>query len=101
MLKQPKSALEAFKILQKLVSEPYDGICGELPEWIPQQFINKFKKIQSRLLIEGRYNPHQIRQHIADYPSYLDSPEPEIVGVEIPDTILDDIDRLWIFKYAI
>jgi hypothetical protein len=101
MLKQSESTLEAFKILQKLVSELYDGIRGSLPKWMPQQFINEFKKIQSSLLIEQKYNPDQIQQYIADYPNYLDNLNPEKVNVKIPDKILDDIDRLWIIKYAI
>jgi hypothetical protein len=101
MLKQPKSTLEAFKILQKLVGELYDGIRGSLPKWMPQQFINEFKKIQSSLLIEQKYNPDQIQQYIADYPNCLDNLNPEKVDVKIPDKILDDIDRLWIIKYAI
>ena len=101
MIKQPKNTLEAFKILQKLVGELYDGIRGSLPKWMPQQFINEFKKIQFRLLIEQKYNPDQIQQYIADYPNCLDNPNPEKVGVKIPEKILDDIDQLWIFKYSI
>lgn len=101
MLKQPKSALEAFKILQKLVGEPYDGIRGKLPKWMPQKFIDQFKKIQSKLLIEQRYNPDQVKQYITNYPNYLDNLKPEMAHVNIPVNIQDDIDRLWIIKYAI
>jgi len=101
MLQQPKNALEAFKILQKLVGEPYDGIRGKLPEWIPQQFSNGFKKIQSKLLMEQRYIPDQIKRYIANYPNNLDNLNPEMVSEKIPYKILDDIDRLWIIKYAI
>ena len=98
MLKHPKSALEAFKIFQKSVGEPYDGIRGKLPGWMPQQFINEFKKIQSKLLIEQRYNPDQIQHYIANY---LDNLKTEMSNVRIPSRILADIDRLWIIKDAI
>ena len=101
MLKQPKSFLEAFKILQKLVGEPYDGIRGKLPRWMPQQFINEFKKIQFKLLIEQRYNPDQIKRYIANYPNYQDNLKPEMVNERIPEKIFDDIDRIWIINYAI
>ena len=101
MLKQPKYTLGAFKILQKLVGELYDGIRGSLPKWIPQKFSNEFKKIQSSLLIEQKYSPDQIQQYISNYPDFLDNHNPEEVDVNIPDRILDDIDRLWIIKYAI
>ena len=98
MLKHSKNVLEAFKIFQNLVGEPYDGIRGRLPVWIPQQFINEFKKIQSKLLIEQRYNPDKIQQYIANY---LVNSKPEMVDVKIPGKILDDIYRLWIIKHAI
>jgi hypothetical protein len=101
MLKQPKSTLEAFRILQKLVGEPYDGIRGKLPVWVPQQFITAFKEIQSKLLMEQRNNPDRIKQHIQNYTNSLGDHKPEMVDVKIPDRILDDIDRLWIIKYAI
>jgi len=101
MFKQPKSALEAFKIFQKLVGEPYDGIRGKLPVWVPQQFINSFKKIQSKLLIEQRNNPDQIQQYIENYPNYLDNSKSEMVDAKIPGKILNDVDRLWIINYAI
>ena len=101
MLKQPKSTLEAFRILQKLVGEPYDGIRGELPVWVPQQFITAFKEIQSKLLMEQRNNPDRIKQHIENYTNSLDDHKPEIVDVKIPDKIRSDIDRLWIINYAI
>lgn len=101
MLKQPKSTLEAFRILQKLVSEPYDGIRGKLPKWIPQQFITEFKEIQSRLLMEQRNNPDQIQQYIENYKNSLGNLKPEMVSVKIPGKIRDDIDRLWIINYAI
>ena len=101
MLKQPKSALEAFKILQKLIDEPYDGIRGKLPVWVPQQFISAFKKIQSKLLIEQRNNPEQIQRYIENYPNCLENSKSEQVDVKIPSRILSDIDRLWIINYAI
>ena len=101
MLKQPKSALEAFKIFQKLIDEPYDGIRGKLPVWVPQQFTNAYKKIQSKLLIEQRNNPDQIQQYIENYPTHLKNCKSEQFDVKIPSKILSDIDRLWIINYTI
>ena len=101
MLKQPKSTLEAFRILQKLVSEPYDGIRGKLPVWVPQQFIKAFKGVQSKLLMEQRNNPDQIKQYIESYPNYLENLKSGQVYINIPSKILNDIDRLWIINYAI
>ena len=101
MLKQPKSTLEAFRILQKSVGEPYDGIRGKLPVWVPQQFITAFKEIQSKLLMEQRNNPDRIKQHIQNYTNSLGDHKPEMIDVKIPDKIRGDIDRLWIINYAI
>ena len=100
---QPKSALEEITILARLDTEPYDGIRGTLPVWMPPPVIKEFKKIRSKLQIgdrsTDRYTPDQIQQYIADYPSYLNNQKPEIFSV-IPGRTLDNIDRLWVLKYA-
>ncbi len=97
---QPKSTLEAITILARLDSEPYDGIRGTLPIWMPPLIISEFKKIRSKLQIGDRYTADQIQQYIADYPGYLNNRKPEMVGGEIPVRILGDIGRLWVLKYA-
>jgi integrase len=101
---QPKSVLEKITALARLGAEPYDGIRGTLPIWMPPLIINEFKKIQTKLQIgdrsTDRCTPDQILQYIEDYPGYLNGNKPEIVSVDIPDRLVDDIDRLWVLKYA-
>lgn len=102
--RRKKAAKKIIKIiisLSKLDECTYDGIRGTLPEWMPQLFVKKFKKIRSKLLTRYSYTPSQIKRYITRYPEYMRNLKPEMMSVEIPNRILDDIDELYVLKYAV
>lgn len=61
---------KAWREIQSLHQRPYDGVLGELPDWIPENFRREFVAVRGRLL--ETYSHDDLLQFIAEVQVTLD-----------------------------
>jgi hypothetical protein len=104
MPRQFNSSLEAVEAAlnewNRRDAQPYDGIVGLLPTWMPRNFHGEFDFLQVKLLTNLKHSEDEIRRWIATYEresSFIDMTS----GLDaIPIRLLDDIGLLAKFKAA-
>lgn len=104
MPQQYKTALEAMKAAltsaKEWEDEPYDGICGKLPTWMPAIFVEKFLELRYKLLVREAYPLSKIRMYVRVFAERL--MDGSSGGVTpIPGAILKDISWLCLVKEAV
>jgi len=77
---------------------PYDGVMGELPDWIPENFQLRFHAIRNRLL--KTYTHEELLDYITDTQEILD-PEGDYVRFSVPLEIIEDVSTLMHFQEAV
>lgn len=94
-----ESIAEAIRQSEELADAPYDGILGELPDWVPDGFSYRFREARRRVLAAG-YNAEEAVR-------LLDAWE-EVIGTDgaqstpyVPVEITDEIELLWSIRSAI
>lgn len=102
MPRQFNNALEAVEAAlnecNRRDEQPYDGIVGTLPEWVPQPFHRDFHFIQVKLLSELKQSEDDIRRYIKVY-EQEDSFQSMLSS--IPIRVFDYIGPLWKYKRAV
>lgn len=102
MPRQFNNALEAVQAAlnecNRRDAQPYDGIVGTLPEWVPQPFHRDFHFIQGKLLSELKQSEDDIRRYIKVY-EQEDSFQSMLSS--IPIRVFDYIGPLWKYKRAV
>ena len=56
---------ESASVLRGRDDQPYDGVLGTPPEWLPENFQREFKGARNRLLDAIIYTPNQVRDLVA------------------------------------
>lgn len=101
-----QKALEHTSQLHKCRnSQPYDGVAGRLPEWVPEWHKNEFRKIRDKLLDTPLYGEEVSRENIILWMDNYCALGSLRVGVcssgFIPPEVWDDVGYLAHIRYAV
>jgi hypothetical protein len=81
-------------------SLPFNGLMGEMPEWVPQPFKDEFRRTRNSLL--NNHSENQIIKWINEYKMMVNAP----YGVSTPNisyeiSLQHQIERLFILHHAV
>ena len=87
-----EAAASAYREIQLRNQAPYDGVLGEPPDWVPENFRGDFHQIRNRLL--EVYSHDDLLQFIAEMRDMLTPGTPSYSRPVTPATIMPKISTL-------